>query len=380
MIYLDNAATSFPKPETVIKAVTDCLQSYCANPGRSGHRLSIESARVVFEARESLAEFFNVPDSRNIIFTTNATMAINTVFASLLDKGDHVVVSSMEHNAVMRPLRYLEKEGTITLAFLQSNQNGKIIGDVTHALQPNTKLVVINHASNVNGIIQDIGSIVSKIKAYNSSIAVLVDASQSAGVVPIDVKKIQCDFLAFTGHKALCGPQGIGGLIINTTKPMKPFIMGGTGSKSEIQYQPEFLPDKYESGTLNLPGIAGLYAGIEYIKPRFDEIRSKEKAHIKKIIECIAALKHCTVYWGTHSDNQTGVISFAHETMPCSEIGQRLNDEYFICVRVGLHCAPLAHETLGTYPHGTVRVSVGAFTKDDEIDKLCKAIETIIKG
>lgn len=380
MIYLDNAATSFPKPEAVIKAVTECLQSYCANPGRSGHKLAIEAARVVFEAREAVAQLFNVPDSRNVIFTANATMAINTVFSSLLDKGDHVVVSSMEHNAVMRPLRYLEKEGAITLAFLQSDANGKIIGDVTQALQPNTKLVVINHASNVNGVVQDITSIVSKIKAYNSSIVVLVDASQSAGVVPIDVNKIQCDFLAFTGHKALYGPQGIGGLIINTAKPLKPFIMGGTGSKSESQYQPEFLPDKFESGTLNLPGIAGLYAGIEYIKPRVDEIRNKEKAHIQKIVECIVALKHCTVYWGTEPENQIGVISFAHETLECSEIGQRLNDEYSICVRVGLHCAPLAHQTLGTYPHGTVRISVGAFTQDKEIDTLCKAIETITKG
>jgi len=379
MIYLDNAATSFPKPETVIKAVAECLQSYCANPGRSGHKLSIEAARIVFEARETVAEFFNVTDSRNIIFTANATMAINTAFASLLDKGDHVVVSPMEHNAVMRPLRYLEQEGTITLDILKSDRNGAIIGDVTQILQPNTKLVVINHASNVNGLIQDIVTVVSKIKAYNSSIAVLIDASQSAGIVPIDVKKIQCDFLAFTGHKALYGPQGIGGLIVNTTIPLKPFIMGGTGSKSESQYQPEFLPDKFESGTLNLPGIAGLHAGIEYIKPRIDEIRNKEKAHIKKIIECIAAIKNCNIYWSKNTESQIGIVSFTHESIACSEIGQRLNDEFSICVRVGLHCAPLAHETLGTYPDGTVRISVGAFTSDDEIDVMCKAIETITR-
>ncbi|MEW6527138.1 MAG: aminotransferase class V-fold PLP-dependent enzyme [Spirochaetota bacterium] len=379
MIYLDNAATSFPKPEPVIKAITQCLQDYCANPGRSGHRLAIEAARKVFEARETVAQFFNVKDSRNVIFTANATVAINTVFHVLLEDGDHVVVSSMEHNAVMRPLRYLEKEGKITVSFIQSGSNGKITGDITQVLQPNTKLVVINHASNVNGVVQDIALITAKVKAYSLSIAVLIDASQSAGVLTIDVQSIGCDFLAFTGHKALYGPQGIGGLIINTTRPLKPFIMGGTGSKSESQYQPEFFPDKFESGTLNLPGIVGLEFGIKYIGPQMEKIQAEELQHIKRVIECLSGIKGVTTYWSNSFEHQIGVVSFAHESISCSEIGQRLNDEYSICVRVGLHCAPLAHETIGSYPDGTVRVSVGAFTKNNEIDTFCKAIERIAK-
>ncbi|MGB4270555.1 MAG: aminotransferase class V-fold PLP-dependent enzyme [Spirochaetota bacterium] len=379
MIYLDNAATSYPKPQSVINAVTECLQNYCANPGRSGHRLAIEAARKVFEARETVAQFFNVKDSRNVIFTSNATMAINSACAAILEDGDNVVVSSMEHNAVMRPLRYLEKEGKITLSFITSESNGIIKGDITQILQPNTKLVVINHASNVNGLVQDIAQITANVKAYSPSVAVLIDASQSAGVLPIDVQSIGCDFLAFTGHKALYGPQGIGGLIINTTRPLKPFIMGGTGSKSESQYQPEFLPDRYESGTLNLPGIVGLESGIEYVKPRMEKIHAEELKHIKSILECLSGIKGVTTYWSKSFEHQIGVISFAHELISCSEIGQRLNDEYSVCVRVGLHCAPLAHETIGSYPDGTVRISVGAFTKDSDVDTFCRAIERIAK-
>ncbi|MEJ5362672.1 MAG: aminotransferase class V-fold PLP-dependent enzyme [Spirochaetota bacterium] len=379
MIYLDNAATSYPKPQSVIKAVADCLQSYCANPGRSGHRLAIEAARRVFEVRETVAEFFNVKDSCNVIFTSNATMAINCAFAAILEDGDNVVVSSMEHNAVMRPLRYLEKEGKITLSFIKSESNGIIKGDITKIIQPSTRIVVINHASNVNGVVQDIAKITANVKEYNPSVAVLIDASQTAGVLPINIQSIGCDFLAFTGHKALYGPQGIGGLIINTTEPLKPFIMGGTGSKSESQYQPEFLPDKYESGTLNLPGIVGLGLGIEYVKPGMEKIHAEEMKHIEKLIECLSGIKGITTYWSNSFEHQTGVISFSHELISCSEIGQRLNDEYSICVRVGLHCAPLAHETIGSYPDGTVRVSVGAFTKDSDIDAFCKAIERIAK-
>ncbi len=379
MIYLDNAATTYPKPQSVIHAVSDCMQNYCANPGRSGHRLAIEASRKVFEARETVAQFFNSKDSRNVIFTSNATMAINCAYAAILEDGDNVVVSSMEHNAVMRPLRYLEKEGRITVSFIQSEINGKINGDITQMLQPNTRLVVINHASNVNGLVQDIALITAQVKAYSPSVAVLIDASQSAGVLPIDVQSIGCDFLAFTGHKALYGPQGIGGLIINTTRPLKPFIMGGTGSKSESQYQPEFLPDKYESGTLNLPGIVGLMWGIEYVKPEMETIHAEELKHIKRLIECLSGIKGITIYWSNSFEHQIGVVSFTHELISCSEIGQRLNDEYSICVRVGLHCAPLAHETISSYPDGTVRISVGAFTKDSDIDTFCKAIERIAK-
>ncbi len=379
MIYLDNAATTFPRPQAVIQSVAQCLNEYCANSGRSGHRLAIEAARKVFEARETIAEFFNVTDSRNVIFTANATMAINCVFESLLEHGDHVIVSSMEHNAVMRPLRYLEKEGTISLSLIPCNEYGFIHSDIHPLMQTNTKLVVINHASNVNGVVQDVASIVKRVKSYDPDVAVLIDASQSAGVIPIDVQTIGCDFIAFTGHKSLYGPQGIGGLIINTARSLKPFIMGGTGSKSESQYQPEFLPDKFESGTLNLPGIVGLQAGIEYIQPRMHEVRAKELQFIQKIAESLSNIKGLRLYWSNTLDRQIGVISFSHEKIPCSEIGQRLNDEFSICVRVGLHCAPLAHETLGSFPDGTVRVSVSAFTKDSDIDTLCRAVERITK-
>jgi len=380
MIYLDYAATSYPKPVSVIQAVTDCLQHYCANPGRSGHRLAIEAARKVFEARETVADFFHVPDSRNVIFTANATMAINCAIASVLEEGDHVVVSSMEHNAVMRPLRYMEEKGRISITLLPSDTNGLINTEALTAVPYNTKLVVINHASNVNGAVQDIASIVKTVKSINPSIAILIDASQSAGIIPINVQRIGCDFLAFTGHKALCGPQGIGGLIINTDTPLKPFIMGGTGSKSESQLQPEFLPDKFESGTLNLPGIVSLQAGIEYIQPQMEEIKAKELEYIKQLVECLSHINGIKLYWSNSFETQIGVISFSHKEISCSEIGQRLNDEYSICVRVGLHCAPLAHQTIGSFPDGTVRISVGAFTKQSDIDSFCRAIEQITKA
>ncbi|MCX8124921.1 MAG: aminotransferase class V-fold PLP-dependent enzyme [Spirochaetes bacterium] len=379
MIYLDNAATSFPKPKSVIDAVAQCLNDYCANPGRSGHTLAIQAARKVFEAREKVAEFFHVADSRNVIFTANATMAINCVFTSLLEDGDHVVVSSMEHNAVMRPLRYREQQGTITVSCVPCSDNGQVNADIIPFIKKNTKLVVVNHASNVNGAVLDIATIVKKVKKANPKTAILIDASQSAGIIPINVQAIGCDFVAFTGHKALYGPQGIGGLIINTKRPLKPFIMGGTGSKSESQYQPEFLPDMFESGTLNLPGIMGLKAGIEYIHPQIEEIKEKELTYIQRIVECLGSINGIKLYWSNSLNTQIGVISFSHEKISCSQIGQRLNDEFSICVRTGLHCAPLAHQTIGSFPDGTVRVSVGAFTKNGDIDVFCKAIETITK-
>ena len=379
MVYLDNAATSFPKPDTVITAVTNCLTNYCANPGRSGHSLSIEAARKVFEVRETIAELFNAKDSRYVIFTANATMAINLVFHALLQKGDHVVVSSMEHNAVMRPLRHWESQGIITLSMANANSNGFVDDDIDAFIQPATRLCVINHASNVNGVVQDIASIAGRIKKIHPDVAVLIDASQSAGLIPIDVQAIKCDFVAFTGHKALYGPQGIGGLVINTAKHLQPFIMGGTGSKSESQFQPQFLPDKFESGTLNLPGIAGLKAGIDYVKPRMDEIRHTELLHIKTIVEGLSSIKDLQLFWSGSLHNQIGVISVAHNHIPCSAIGQRLNDEFSVFVRTGLHCAPLAHETLGTYPDGTLRVSVGLFTNKSDVDVFCKAMEIISK-
>ncbi len=269
MIYLDNAATSWPKPPEVLRAMTDVLERAGGNPGRSGHRISIAAARVIYDTREEISQFFGISDPLRVIFTVNATHAINLAMIGMLKPGDHVVTSSMEHNAVMRPLRSLEKQG-IRLSVVACAPDGSLdVGAIVEVVTPDTRLVVLTHASNVVGTLLPIGEVANI--AHQAGALLLVDAAQTAGVIPIDMTAMGIDLLAFTGHKELQGPPGVGGLVIADgidVAQIRPLICGGTGSRSESEEQPDDLPDKFESGTANLAGIAGLNAGLQWIKER----------------------------------------------------------------------------------------------------------------
>jgi cysteine desulfurase / selenocysteine lyase len=379
MIYLDNAATSWPKHPEVIKAMTDFLECAGGNPGRAGHRLSIDAGRIVYDAREALAELFNVQDPLKIIFTANATYAINLGLLGLLRPGDHVITSSIEHNAVMRPLRYLESKG-VHLTVVPCAVDGSInSSDIARAMQPSTRLVVMTHAGNVTGTIFPIAEIAAI--AHRAGAWILVDAAQTAGVVPIDIQAMDIDMLAFTGHKGLQGPPGTGGLVIGQRIPieaMEPLVRGGTGSRSEFEIQPEDYPDKFESGTLNGAGIAGLGAGVRWIlKQGISAIRAHEIELAQVLIEGLGGIPEVTVYGPSDWKQRTAVVSFTSAKQRVSEIGLRLDEEFEIMSRVGLHCAPAAHRTIGSFPEGTVRFAPGIHTSIHEVRTAIDAVAKI---
>jgi cysteine desulfurase / selenocysteine lyase len=380
MIYLDNAATSWPKPPEVITAMTDVLNHAGGNPGRSGHRLSIAAARVVYEARETIANFFNLGDPLRVVFTNNATHAVNIVVHGLLKPGDSVVTSSMEHNAVMRPLRNMEKRG-VKLNIVQCADDGTLNpANVADLVSSKTRLVIIVHASNVTGTISPIAEIARIVHKAGSLL--LVDAAQTAGTLPVDMSILGADFIAFTGHKGLQGPPGIGGLLISSrcdTSHLESLMQGGTGSESEYEEQPGALPDKYESGTANLVGIAGLLAGIQWVeKNSVDEIRSHENKLTKLLIEGLSVIPNLRIFGTLDPNSCTSIVSFKAVGKRVSEIGFRLDEEHDIMTRVGLHCAPVAHRTIGSYPEGTVRLAPGIFTTLEDIDKTLRAINDIV--
>jgi cysteine desulfurase family protein len=381
MIYLDHAATSWPKPREVIHAMSDFLEQAGGNPGRAGHRLSIKAGRIVYDARETLAEFFNASDPLRVIFTANATYAINLCLYGMLRPGDHVITSSIEHNAVMRPLRDLERKG-ISLSVVTCGRDGSIDpGAVAQEMRPSTRIVALTHASNVTGTILPIAEIATL--AHRSGALLLVDAAQTAGVLPIDVQALNIDFLAFTGHKGLLGPQGTGGLVIGNKVPiqeMEPLWRGGTGSRSEFEVQPQDLPDKFESGTLNGPGIAGLGAGVRHIMKRgIEAIRAQEMDLTRQLVDGIKNLDSVTVYGPDDPARRTSIASFTAAGHRVSEIGLRLDEEFGILSRVGLHCAPAAHRTIGTFPEGTVRLALGLHTTVDEIASVIHAVQKILR-
>jgi cysteine desulfurase / selenocysteine lyase len=381
MIYLDHAATSWPKPRVVLEAMTDFMERAGGNPGRAGHSLSIEAGRIVYDARETLAELFGVPDPLRIIFTANATYAINLCLYGILRPGDHVVTSSIEHNAVMRPLRDLENKG-VSLSVVPCNQDGSIDPDaVNQVMRPSTRIVAMTHASNVAGTILPVAAIADV--AHKFGAFVLVDAAQTAGVLPIDVQAMNIDFLAFTGHKGLLGPQGTGGLVLGNSVrvgDLEPLWRGGTGSRSEFEVQPEDLPDKFESGTLNGPGIAGLGAGVRYIRTcGVKAIRAREMELTQRLVDGIRGLDGVTVYGPADVARRTSIVSFTAAGHRVSEIGLRLDEEFGILSRVGLHCAPAAHRTIGTFPEGTVRLALGLHTTEDDIKSVIAAVQKILR-
>jgi cysteine desulfurase / selenocysteine lyase len=381
MIYLDHAATSWPKPREVLDAMTDFMERAGGNPGRAGHSLSIEAGRIVYNARDTLAEFLGISDPLRIIFAANATHAINLCLYGILRPGDHVVTSSIEHNAVMRPLRDLEKKG-VTLSIVPCNRDGSVVPDaVAQAMRPATRIVAMTHASNVTGTILPVDAIADV--AHKSGAFLLVDAAQTAGLLPIDVQAMKIDFLAFTGHKGLLGPQGTGGLVIGNrvrVEDLEPIYRGGTGSRSEFEVQPEDLPDKFESGTMNGPGIAGLGAGVRFIMTHgVEAIRAREMDLTQRLVDGIRSLDGVTVYGPADAAHRTSIVSFTAAGHRVSEIGLRLDEEFGILSRVGLHCAPAAHRTIGTFPEGTVRLAPGLHTTDDEIKSVITAVQRILR-
>ncbi|NLN14580.1 MAG: aminotransferase class V-fold PLP-dependent enzyme [Tissierellia bacterium] len=377
MIYFDNAATSFPKPKVVYDAILDAMVNYGANPGRSGHKLALRTSREVFKTRQLLSKLFNTGNPMNIIFTFNCTQSLNLGIKGVLKAGDHVITTHMEHNSVLRPIRHLNSLG-VESTIIEANSEGLIDPkDIERAIRPNTKLIVTTHISNLVGSIMPVGEI--GLLAKKKGIIYMVDAAQSAGVYDIDVKEMNIDILAFPGHKGLLGPQGTGGLYINEDLDMESILQGGTGSESSSMTQPDVWPDKFESGTINAPGIIGLGAGIEYIMEKgIDRIRKHEEELTRHFIEGVKDIDGIKLY-GPLTKNQAPVIALNLEDLDSSELSYILDEEYDIAVRPGLHCAPLAHKTLNTLNQGAVRFSFGMFNKHEEVELAIKALDEIAR-
>jgi len=375
LIYFDNAATSWPKPPQMIEAMTQFNDSIGGNPGRSGHRLSIEAARVVYEARERVAELIHAPDPLSIAFTKNATEAINCVLFGLLEPGDHAVTSSMEHNSVMRPLRFLERQG-VKLSIVPCSQTGEFDPeDAKRVMNKNTKAVIVTHASNVTGTLLPIDSLAGVAREHDALL--IVDASQTAGCLPIDVIRTGIDILCFTGHKSLLGPQGTGGFYIRkgVEERVRPLMHGGTGSASEFEEQPDFSPDRFESGTPNAIGLAGLAAGIKFVRDTgIERIREKEIRLTRLFLDGIKTIPDTILFGPWEANKRTAVVSFNIEGVSPSDLAFELDEQFAILSRPGLHCAPAAHRTMGTFPQGTVRFSFGLYTTEDEIRRGLAAV------
>ncbi len=381
MIYFDNPATTWPKPPQVKEAMIKFMDEIGANPGRSGHTASIEAARIIYEAREALSILFHVKDSSRIVFTLNATESINLALKGLLKYKDHVITSSMEHNSVMRPLRDLERIG-IELSVVPCFADGTLDPkEVEKKIKTSTKMVVLDHASNVTGTllpIKEVGFITRR-----NDLLFLVDAAQTAGAYPIDVEKDGIDLLAFTGHKSLYGPQGTGGLIIGERireKEMIPLKQGGTGSRSEFEEQPDFLPDRFESGTPNGVGIAGLLAGVQFVLEKgVEQIRQNEMTLIEELIMGFEKIPELKLYGPKNQNDRIATLSFNFPRLSPSDGASRLEKEFDILCRPGLHCAPAAHHTLGTFPEGTIRFGLSTFNTKEEIKTAIQAVSLIAK-
>lgn len=375
LIYLDQAATSFPKPKEVREAVAGSFQ-WAVNPGRGSHRLVQQAEAQVMHARKLVAKLFSIRNPERILFFLNATQAINQAIKGWVRPGDHVVASGMEHNAVRRPLLFLARQG-VQVTFLQGDRWGvPTATEVVNALRPHTRLVVINHASNVTGAAADVGEIGRRLKA--AGVPLLVDAAQSAGVLPVDVEAMGIDMLAFAGHKGLYGPPGVGGLYVREGIDLMPLVHGGTGMASAEPDQPLVWPDRYESGTLNVPGLAGLAAGVEFVLGQgVEAIARHERELLAHLQRELAKIPGITLFTPAEH-TRVGVLSFLVEGYDSEEVAILLAEHFNIAVRGGLHCAPLAHERLGTLATGTVRVSVGLFNNHAEIEQLLAAVRELL--
>lgn len=378
IIYMDNAATTYPKPESVYQAIDYFNRFLGANPGRGSNQKALKAGSVLLEAREKLASLFNIEDSSRIAFTLNITDALNMGLKGILKPGDHVITTSMEHNAVARPVFSLTRQGVEWTA-VSCDSDGSLDPDsIRKAIKPNTRIICILHASNLTGTIMPVAE-VGRI-ARENGIIFMVDTAQTAGVLPVDAKGQHIDILTFTGHKGLLGPQGAGGIYVRPGIEIKPMREGGTGSLSEYLEQPDIMPDLLESGTPNTPGIAGLLAGVQFIMDTgLDNIRKHEQKLMDILIAGFKEIPGIEMYGPLDVQRQTAVLAFNIKDMDCGDIALSLDYEYGIITRAGLHCAPLAHKTIGTFERGACRLSPGYFTTEEEIEKVIKAVYEIAK-
>ncbi len=374
-IYLDNAATSHPKPEPVLQAVQQALTDLNGNPGRSGHQRALAGARMLLTARETLAALLNAPQPEYIVFCFNGTDALNTAIKGSLKVGDHVVTSALEHNSVLRVLEGLHKRGLIDFTIVDPEPDGMISPlRIRSALQSNTSLCVLTHVSNVTGAIQPVAAVGQLMREYG--IRYLIDGAQTVGHIPVDVQSLNCDLYAFPGHKGLLGPQGTGGLYIAPGLALRTFREGGTGSSSDSIIQPTERPECFESGTVNLPGIAGLNAGASLIAAHHNEYLSRERILSNALQEGLQAIPGVITYLPDDISGRTGVVSFNVGDYSSSEVADRL-DSAGISVRGGLHCAPEAHRWLGTLQRGAVRASLSWQNTSEDVEALLRIIQSL---
>jgi cysteine desulfurase family protein len=378
MIYLDNGATSFPKPMGMLRAMYECMRDYCGNPGRSGHDMSMKTGEEVYKARNVLGKVFHINDCSRIIFTSNTTDALNLGIKGVVESGDHVITTAMEHNSVLRPLKALEKLGVET-SIVKCASDGTLNPEmIKNEIRGNTKLIVCTHASNVTGTIMPISQI-GEIARQNN-ILFMVDAAQSAGSLPIDVNEIKIDLMAVPGHKGLLGPMGTGLLYIGDNVNVKTLKEGGTGTRSRDLEQPDDFPEGFESGTVNAPGIIGLGFSANYVlKLGIDSIRAYEEELISMLDSALRNMNGVTVYGPWDCRKKTGIVTFNLNKMGCEEVSERLNANYGIASRGGYHCAALAHQTIGTYDTGAVRLSVGPFNTKRDVNLAIEAVYQIQK-
>jgi cysteine desulfurase/selenocysteine lyase len=376
MIYLDNAATSYPKPDDTIQSLVHFVTSIGGNPGRSGHPLSIEAARIIFQAREKLAAFINAKDSERLVFTSNGTESLNLAILGLIAPHDHVITTSIEHNSVMRPLDFLQNTHHVEVSVVPCSEKGELdLDKLKKSLRKNTKAVIVNHGSNIIGTVQPIGEI---RKAIGETV-LIVDACQTVGNMAVAADAQGIDIICFSCHKSLLGIQGLGALYMRKGIDLQPIKFGGTGSRSEFTSQPEFLPDKYECGTPNTPGIAALLGGLTFIeKIGVGTFIGKKKAIRLYTVEKLSELDRVLLYGDPSKEDGLPIISMNVQGVSPSDVGSACN-RAGICVRVGLHCAPAAHRTIGTFPQGTVRVSPGYFTRAEEIDQFVEVVRSIVR-
>ncbi|MGE5675535.1 MAG: aminotransferase class V-fold PLP-dependent enzyme [Mycobacterium leprae] len=376
MIYLDNGATSHPKPETVYTAADQALRAG-GNPGRGGHRLALAAGRRVLAAREAVAQLFGLEDSARVLFTTSATDSLNLALKGLLRPGDHVITTQAEHNALRRPLAVLERQG-VEVTWLPVSPEGLLNPDsVMLAVRRNTRLIAVSHGSNVTGAVQDLAAL-GKI-ARRSHVLLLVDAAQTAGAWPIHMKELGIHLLAAPGHKGLLGPQGTGILLVDPQVALQPIREGGTGSHSADLVQPAIFPEGFESGTLNVAGIAGLEAGVRFLLAEgVEKVQRHEQALATVLTIHLRRIPGVTVYGPTRADLRCGVVCFNIDGLDCGEVEERLDDEYGVIGRAGLHCNPGAHEAVGSMARGgAMRLSPGYFTTMTDIDAAVQAVAAL---
>ncbi|MSR54069.1 MAG: aminotransferase class V-fold PLP-dependent enzyme [Gemmataceae bacterium] len=376
--YLDNAATSFPKPESVYQAMDRFARSSLANPGRAGHKMALAAEHALDEGRHRLNQFFNGKGPERFAFTLNCTDALNMAFKGVLQAGDHVITSDLEHNSVSRPLRAMELAGHISLTRIRADGTGTLNSDdVRSTITPKTRLVAIGHASNVLGTIQPIEEI-GRI-AREREVLFLVDAAQTAGVVPVDIQALNIDLLAVPGHKGLMGPTGTGALYVAPRVKINVWREGGTGGDSSSETQPKDFPYFLEGGTPNVLGVAGLTAGVAWVvSERLSKIHTHETALVERLWRQLDEIGGIEIFGHRDMARHVGTLSFRCEALAATEIGGILDQAFDIAVRPGLHCAPYIHRAIGTFPEGTVRVSPGPFSTEADIDKLAGAIREIL--